>query len=353
MARKFTTPLDMQLLQILNALTQNLSSDPTANSGNAGLTWMNTTTNLLKWSNGTSVIDPLARVNHSGTQTSSTISDFTTAVQALRWASMTAPNAAVNMNSQQFSSLAAASSAGQAVEFAQFQTALANIASGMAIKETEATVVATANLSTTAPGATISGHTMLAGDSVLLTGQTTTSQNGLWSWNGAAVALTRRADASSTGSVLSGTCVVVGGQDGTSPHSFWMQTANGTGTEGAIVVGTDAQTWIMPFSASTFTGTAPISVTGSVISFAPPAGGGLTSAGNVDATVVTKKVSGSIPTGTTTITLTHNLNNACPRAVFRQSGAEIEVDNTATDANNLAVTFAVATAVATAYMVIG
>jgi hypothetical protein len=50
------------------------------------------------------------------------------------------------------------------------------------------------NVSTSAPGATIDGQTMTAGDRVLLAGQTTASENGLWVWHGSAAALTRAAD---------------------------------------------------------------------------------------------------------------------------------------------------------------
>ncbi len=50
--------------------------------------------------------DPLARANHTGTQTASTISDFNTAVRTNRLDQMAAPTASVSLNSQKITNLA-------------------------------------------------------------------------------------------------------------------------------------------------------------------------------------------------------------------------------------------------------
>lgn len=55
-------------------------------------------------------------------------------------------------------------------------------------------VATTVNLTLTAPGATIDGVAMVAGDRVLVKDQTTVAQNGIYIWNGAAVAMTRAPD---------------------------------------------------------------------------------------------------------------------------------------------------------------
>jgi hypothetical protein len=52
------------------------------------------------------VSDPYARVNHTGTQTASTISDFNTAVRTNRLDQMAAPTGSVSVNSQKVTSLA-------------------------------------------------------------------------------------------------------------------------------------------------------------------------------------------------------------------------------------------------------
>lgn len=50
--------------------------------------------------------DPLARANHTGTQTASTISDFDTQVRISRLDQMAAPTASLSLNSQKITSLA-------------------------------------------------------------------------------------------------------------------------------------------------------------------------------------------------------------------------------------------------------
>lgn len=87
-------------------------------------------------------------------------------------------------------------------------------------------VASTANLTITGPGATIDGVTMSANDRVLLKDQTTASQNGLYIWNGAAVTMTRAADAN-TFAELEQAVVTV--EEGTSAGASFRQTAvNGT-----------------------------------------------------------------------------------------------------------------------------
>lgn len=312
MPKRFATSIDLMGLALINAMMNPLSSDPSGlGAGDAGRLWVNTTTPTLKFWNGTTAIDLLSRTNATGTQTASTISNFTAAVNALPWASMTAPTGAVNMSSQQFSSLGTATTAGQAIEYAQFQTAIANVQSGMDFKAPPAAVVVTTNMaSLSAPGATINGRTMVSGDTVLLTGQTTQTQNGIYNWLGASTAMTRRADASSNASVFSGTMISVGAADNTNPDTVWMQTAPGTAAGGAITMGTDVQTWIKPFTATTYTQGNGITISAGVIAAlaagsagaadaAVSATNGIVVGGSgiyTDPTAVVKKVYGTIPT---------------------------------------------------------
>ncbi len=60
-------------------------------------------------------VDPLARANHTGTQTASTISDFDTQVRTSRLDQMSAPTAAVALNAQKITGLADPTSAQDAV----------------------------------------------------------------------------------------------------------------------------------------------------------------------------------------------------------------------------------------------
>jgi hypothetical protein len=72
-------------------------------------------------------------------------------------------------------------------------------------------VASTTNVSVSAPGATIDGVTMVSGEDVGLFGQTTASQNGLYTWHGSASAMTRRTDASASTDMLAGDQVYVRG----------------------------------------------------------------------------------------------------------------------------------------------
>lgn len=87
-------------------------------------------------------------------------------------------------------------------------------------------VATSANVTLSGPGATIDGVTMVVNDRVLVKDQATPSQNGIYVFNGAAVALTRAADAS-TFVELEQAIVTV--EEGTSAGATFRQTAvNGT-----------------------------------------------------------------------------------------------------------------------------
>lgn len=83
-------------------------------------------------------------------------------------------------------------------------------------------VASTATLTLTGPGGTIDGITMTSGDRFLAKDQSTASQNGIYIWNGAAVAATRAPDAN-TSDELEGAVVVV--DEGTSAGSSFRQTS--------------------------------------------------------------------------------------------------------------------------------
>lgn len=65
----------------------------------------------------------------------------------------------------------------------------------------------TGNIDLTAPGASIDGVSMSAGDRFLAKDQSTGSQNGIYVWNGASSAATRAVDADSNAEVTSGLAV--------------------------------------------------------------------------------------------------------------------------------------------------
>lgn len=102
-----------------------------------------------------------------------------------------------------------------------------------------ARAVGVANVSIVAPGATLDGVTLVNGDRILLTAQTTGNQNGLWVWRGAAALLERAVDYPSTSADHAFQDLVVEiGAGTTYSGTFWRCT-----TAGAIVIDTTTTAW--------------------------------------------------------------------------------------------------------------
>lgn len=204
-----------------------------------------------------------------------------------------------------------------------------------------ARVKAGTNVTISAPGSAIDGVTMATNDRVLLAGQTTTSENGVYIWNGAAVAMTRAADCS-TANELEQAVVVV--EEGTSPGTSWRQ------TQVNFILGTDPVLWtsygvVAPPASETTAGIAEAATQAE------------TDAGTDDTRFVpplklanysgrAKRYAADIGDGSTTsFTLTHNLGTRDVHVqVRRNSGSyeEVEVDWGAATTNTVVVVFAVA-----------
>jgi len=95
-------------------------------------------------------------------------------------------------------------------------------------------VASQVNVDLATPGAAINGITMAAGDRFLARNQTTTSQNGIYIWNGASTPATRSLD-TSTAAELEQAVVAV--EEGTDANTTWRQTSVN------FVLGTDAVTF--------------------------------------------------------------------------------------------------------------
>jgi hypothetical protein len=139
-------------------------------------------------------------------------------------------------NSSRIVNLPAATAAGHPVTFEQLNSAV----EGLAWKDS-ARVATQGNLNLASPGSSIDGVTLVAGDRVLVKAQTAPAENGVYVWNGAAVAMTRAADAS-TGDELEAAIVPV--EEGTNAGTLWRQTAVnftlGTGAVSFVQFGTSA-----------------------------------------------------------------------------------------------------------------
>jgi len=234
--------------------------------------------------------DPLARANHTGTQTASTISDLATTVQGYSLSSFAAPSANIAMNNKWITGLADPTNAQDAATKAYVDTsrtgldAKASVRAASTVALTGVTYTATNGTSgrgqiTVAPNA-LDGVTLAAGDRVLIKdgagSGSSAAANGIWVvttlGTGSNGVWDRATDFDQDAEVTAGAYVWV--EDGnTYPDSAWVLTTNNP-----IVIGGasgTALTWVLFSSA------------GSLI-----AGNGLTKTGNsIDVVGTTNRIS--------------------------------------------------------------
>jgi hypothetical protein len=218
-----------------------------------------------------------------------------------------------------------------------------NVARGLQWKA-PVRAASTTNVTTTAPGASIDGVTLAANDRVLLKTQTAPAENGIWVWNGAAVAMTRAVDADGAGELGAGTAVTA--TEGTANgDKVWMVTS-----DAAITPGTTSETWGQLGGGTTYTPGNGIAIAGGVVSAVAAASGGVqVVAGGIqlDASIAARKFSSNVGNGSlTSIAVTHNLGTQDVTVSVREvaSQAKIDTDWVATDTNTVTLTFAVAPA---------
>lgn len=211
-------------------------------------------------------------------------------------------------------------------------------------------VASTTNINLAAPGATIDTITMVANDRFLAKDQTTQSQNGIYIWNGAAVAATRAADADTFDELESAVVRVDGEAGASNGGTKWAQTqVNGViGTNNVIFVSDSGSA---PAASETTSGIAEIATQAE------------TDAGTDDLRMITplkfknskffnKMGVATIGDGSaTSFVLTHNLNTRDVIVqVFRNSAPydSIECDQERTSVNTVTLKFLTAPA-STAY----
>lgn len=230
-----------------------------------------------------------------------------------------------------------ATEAGQPLTFEQLGSAI----EGLAWKD-DVRAASTANINLTSPGASIDGVAMVANDRFLAKNQTAATENGVYIWNGAAVAATRASDMDVSAEFNSATVPVVSGT--TNAGTTWRQTA------ASPTIGT---TPIVFTSFNAGAGAASETSAG----IAEIATQVETDAGSDDTRFVTplkmanapsraKRYAGDVGDGSnTSITVTHNLNTRDVNLTLRRnSGAyeQVLVDWGATTVNTITLTFATA-----------
>jgi hypothetical protein len=176
--------------------------------------------------------DPLARSNHTGTQTASTISDFDTQVRTSRLDQMAAPTSSVGLGSQKITGLADGTSASDAVNKGQLDAAQ----NGLDVKASvRAATTGNITISTALNnGDTLDGVTLANGDRILVKDQSDKSENGIWV---VAASPARADDANAAGELSGGTFVFV--EEGTANADVGYVIT----TNGSITPGTTAHDW--------------------------------------------------------------------------------------------------------------
>lgn len=285
MATSVLVNLDFAGNQALGLRVEVLASDPAGGGLYEGRLWFNSTSNLLKYYDGTAVVavgsatgvnsltvdnasiedigtaadpsirvkalgitnamlagsialaklatDPLARANHTGTQAAATVSDLAAVVQAYRLDQFAAPTAPVSLGSQRITSLAEPTTGTDAATKAYVDA----VAAGLAPKDSvRAATTANGALSTAFENAdVIDGVTLATGDRILLKAQTAPAENGIYIV-AASGAPTRATDADSSADLI-GAAVFV--SEGTvNGNTLWVNT-----TDAPITVDTTGLVW--------------------------------------------------------------------------------------------------------------
>jgi len=219
--------------------------------------------------------------------------------------------------------------------------------SGSTLIKSRVDYVATTSIASLAGQQSADGVLMSLGSIVLVTAQASSIDNGLFTVNSGSWA---RVTEMATGAYLiKGSIVAVratGTPGATNNDSLWQVTS----TSG--VVGTNANNWakigntaapvaLANGNGITISGTYPSKTVTAVAAV----GGGcqVTASGiGVDTAVVARKATGTVPNGSTTATLTHNLNsnNVMVQIIEAASGNLVAVGATVTGVNTVSVEFA-------------
>jgi hypothetical protein len=233
-----------------------------------------------------------------------------------------------------YTNAAPATTNGEVVVYEQLQAAIQSIA-----WKDDVRAASVVNVTLATPGAAIDGVTLAVNDRVLLKSQTTSTENGIYVWNGAAVPLTRAVDADTFDELEA---AIVTASEGTAgAGTTWRQTqVNG-------VIGTNNLLWTSfqtaaPAASETVSGIAEIATQAE------------TDAGTDDLRIVTplklatysgraKRFNQTVGDGSaTSITVTHNLGTKAVAVDISEVGGsfrEVITEIQKTTTNSITVLF--------------
>jgi hypothetical protein len=243
--------------------------------------------------------DPLARANHTGTQTASTISNFDTQVRTSKVTDLTAPTGSFSMNSQKITNLLDPTADQDAATKSYVDAATAGLNVHASVKAATTVAIGTTyNNGTSGVGATIApagngaltldGVSLSVGNRVLIKNQSSSLQNGVYIVTTAGSAgsswlLTRASDYDTVPEVDAGDFIYV--ESGTSNGTTgWVQTSTVT------TIGTDSITFTQFSGAGTYLAGTGLTLTGSTFSIGSEA---ITSTMIADGTIVNADINAS------------------------------------------------------------
>lgn len=339
---KWVQTVDANQKELQNVKIHNVNGNPSTPV--VGQIWYDTATGHLKYESASSVvIDPLARSQHTGTQTASTISDFDTQVRTSTLNQMTAPTADLSINSHKLTNVTDPSSAQDAATKTYVDTSVASAVAGVDWKR-PVRVATTANgtLATAfANGQSVDGVSLVTGDRILLKNQTTGADNGIYTVN-ASGAPTRATDADSSAELQGGVIVAVD-EGTTNNNTAWMLGSD------IATVGTTSQSWVQFGAGTTYTASLGVQLVGNDIR--ANLGTGLTLSGNTivpdytGTNVMKRKIAtGFVGTSGVDVTINHAFALADKGDCFVEvtentSGLKVLCGITCSDTNNVILSF--------------
>lgn len=198
------------------------------------------------------------------------------------------------------------------------------------------------NVTLTAPGATLDSVTMAAGDRVMLTGQTTASQNGPWVYATASTTMTRPTDWAAA-AVITNPGATFAITEGTANKDTTWTIAQSP--EGSVTVDTTSTTWVQTNAGSSYTwgnglqnssGTISIKLNGSSLLLS---GSGLSATpASIGATTKFAADSAALTAGTPA-TVTHSLGttDVVCQVNLKSTGEEVDLGVIVTGSNTITV----------------